>query len=113
MKTNHNNLLIYLKGINSAELEHVTDFLYNGETFITQEELKMFLETAKELQIKGLQGDLQGMGQNESETMNENNEIDDQESILDSLTGFADSFDAQDGTLDRIEENDSALNRDQ
>ena len=82
MKTNHNNLLIYLKGINSAELDHVTDFLYNGETFITQEELQMFLETAKESQTKGLQGDLQGMGKNESETMNENNEINDQETIL-------------------------------
>jgi hypothetical protein len=29
--------------------------LYNGETFIAQEELNTFLETAQELQIKGLQ----------------------------------------------------------
>ena len=75
MKTNHNNLLIYLRGVNIAELEHVTDFLYDGETFITQEELKMFLETAKELKIKGLQGDLQGIGQNESEKINKNKNL--------------------------------------
>ena len=67
MKSNHTNMLIYLKGISSVELEHVADFLYNGETFITQEELKKFLETAKELQVKGLQADLQGIGQNEPE----------------------------------------------
>ena len=27
LKTDHNNLLIYLKGISSAELKNVTDFL--------------------------------------------------------------------------------------
>merc|ERR1719186_2180076 len=45
-KTNHINLFIYLKGINRVELEHVVDFLYNGEAFIAQEELNKFLETA-------------------------------------------------------------------
>ena len=139
MKTNQNNLLIYLKGINSAELEHVTDFLYDGETFITQEELKMFLETAKELKIKGLQGYLQGIGQKESEKINENKndelqiegldddlqgivksesetingsentEIAEQECILDSLL----EFDTRDGSFDKMEENNSALNTDQ
>ena len=59
-------MLIYLKGISSAELDHVTDFLYNGEAFVTHQELKQFLETAQELQVKGLQGDLQGIGQKEN-----------------------------------------------
>jgi hypothetical protein len=58
MKTDHNNMLIYLKGTSSAELEHVLEFLYNGEANITQAELQHFLETAQDLQIKGLQGDL-------------------------------------------------------
>ena len=31
------------------------DFLYNGEVFVAQEELHTFLETAEELQVKGLQ----------------------------------------------------------
>ena len=35
--------------------------MYKGEAFITQEELKVFLETGKELQVKGLQGELQGL----------------------------------------------------
>ena len=52
-KSDHTNMLIYLKGISNADLDNVIDFLYNGEAFITQEELKMFLDTAQELQVKG------------------------------------------------------------
>ena len=59
MKSNHSNLMIYMKGVKSAELEHITDFLYNGEAFISQEDLKKFFETAQELQVKGLQGEIQ------------------------------------------------------
>ena len=59
IKTNHNNMLIYLKGISSTELGNVVNFLYNGEVFVTQDELKVFLETAQDLQIKGLQGYLE------------------------------------------------------
>ena len=55
MKTYHTNMLIYLSGISSDDLEHITDYLYNGETFINQEGLTMFLETAQELKVKGLQ----------------------------------------------------------
>ena len=55
-KTNHKNILIYLKGINRKDLENVVHFLYNGEVYVTQEELTKFLETAEELQVKGLQG---------------------------------------------------------
>ena len=54
VNTNHTNLLIYLKGISSIHLELVTEFLYNGEAFVGQEDLQKFLETAQELQIKGL-----------------------------------------------------------
>merc|ERR1719318_1970526 len=55
MKNTHTNILIYLKGINSTCLQHVTDFLYNGEAFVNQEELKIFIERAQELQVKGIQ----------------------------------------------------------
>merc|ERR1719186_1019014 len=54
-KTKFSNLVIYLKGIKSRELEYVVDFLYNGEAYVVQEALDKFLETALELQIKGLQ----------------------------------------------------------
>merc|ERR1719318_142685 len=73
LKSNHTNMLIYLKGISSAELEHVTDFMYNGEASISQEYLKKFLETAQELQVKGLQGDWQGICQNVSEEKKDTN----------------------------------------
>merc|ERR1712129_227135 len=107
IRTNHSNMLIYLKGISSAELEPVMDFLYNGEAFITQDYLTTFLGTARELQIKGLLGDLEGVGESTNEYQksaqpigeyteklieyeNYENEVD-RESILDSLEGLADS----------------------
>merc|ERR1712179_299029 len=58
LKSNHSNMLIYLKGTNSADLENVIDFIYNGEACIGEENLKQFIETGKELQIKGLVEDL-------------------------------------------------------
>merc|ERR1719357_1398032 len=54
-KCNQNNMLIYLKGISKTEIENIADFLYDGETLVTQNELATFLETAQELKIKGLQ----------------------------------------------------------
>ena len=55
LKSNYTNMLVYLKGIRKFELELVIDFLYKGQAYITQEELNLFLETGKELQVKGLQ----------------------------------------------------------
>ena len=54
LKNNQTNMLIYLKGLSKTPLEHVIDFLYKGEVYIAQEQLEEFLETGKELQIKGL-----------------------------------------------------------
>ena len=54
IKSNHSNMLVYLKGISSDKLETVIDFIYNGEVFITQDQLKLFIETGRELQIKRL-----------------------------------------------------------
>merc|ERR1719370_2521165 len=59
MKSNQANMLIYLKGINSVHLEHILDFIYNGEASVGQEELKQFLDTGKELQVKGFEAFLQ------------------------------------------------------
>ena len=55
IKSNHSNMLIYLKGIHSCELEQVLNFLYTGEAIISHEGVKVFLETAKELQVKGIE----------------------------------------------------------
>jgi len=52
---NQSNMLVYLKGISRVDLENVTNFLYNGETLVTQQDLNTFLETAQELKVTGLQ----------------------------------------------------------
>jgi len=48
-------MLVYLKGISKDELENISNFIYNGETFLPQQDLESFLETAKELKVKGVQ----------------------------------------------------------
>ena len=75
LKSNHTNMLIYLKGISSGELEQIADFLYNGETSCTQEELNKFLETGQELQVKGLQGNIHGIGQHLAEEKTPNTQV--------------------------------------
>ena len=67
LKSNQTNMLIYLKGINSVQLEHLLDFIYNGEASVGQEELKYFLETGKELQVKGFEAYVAGVGESEEE----------------------------------------------
>ena len=54
MMSNNTSMLIYLKGIGSCELQQVLNFLYTGEAVIRKEEVEPFLETAKDLQIYGL-----------------------------------------------------------
>ena len=77
LKSNHANMLIYLKGISSPQLENIIDFMYNGEVFIVNEELKVFLEASKEIQVKGLQGDLSDIGGNvhEKPVMDQHDEV--------------------------------------
>ena len=62
LRSSQVNMLIYLKGINSVQLERVLDFIYNGEASVGQEELKDFLETGNELMVKGLEGDISALG---------------------------------------------------
>merc|ERR1719210_3333605 len=64
LKSDHAKMLVYLKGIRKVQLETVIDFIYNGEAYITQKELEIFLAIGKELQVKGLQGEIQGVQEN-------------------------------------------------
>ena len=41
-RCNQNNMLIYLKGISRENLENVTNFLYNGDTLVSHQELNAF-----------------------------------------------------------------------
>ena len=56
--THHSNVLVYLKGISSCELETVLDFLYNGESSVAGNDLKVFFKMGKELQVNGLEVEL-------------------------------------------------------
>lgn len=55
----HPHPLLYMKGIKGVQLTSVVDFMYHGEVSIYQEDLNDFLMVAKELQLKGLQGNEQ------------------------------------------------------
>ena len=108
MKMDHSNLLIYLKGINNAELQHLTDFLYNGEAFIVQEELNSFLETARELQIKGINFD--SIIRERDNECKDNENLMKNEIINDATEELAHTFDIQDGTLVEVGENNHPVN---
>ena len=55
-KQKHPNLLIYMRGIKSKDLNCILDFIYHGEVNIYQEDLEGFLAIAEELGLKGLTG---------------------------------------------------------
>ena len=55
LRTNkHKHPLIYMRGMESEDLCAIIDFLYCGETNVSQENLDSFLAIAEELQLKGL-----------------------------------------------------------
>ena len=54
-KNVHTHPLLYLHGIQSVTLQHVIDYVYQGEVKICQEEIEQFLAVASDLQILGLQ----------------------------------------------------------
>ena len=53
-KQKHPNLLIYMRGFKSKDLNSLLDFIYHGEVNIYQEDLDGFLAIAEELGLKGL-----------------------------------------------------------
>ena len=50
---NHQNLLLYLKGVSAKEMESVLNFMYHGEVSVAQNDLNSFLQVAEDLQVKG------------------------------------------------------------
>ena len=55
-KSKHPHPLIYLRGVKEETLLAMTDFLYNGEANVFQENLDSFLALAEEFKLKGLTG---------------------------------------------------------
>ena len=87
LKSNQANMLIYLKGINNVQLKHLLDFIYNGETSVGQEEVNEFLETGKELQVKGFEAYQSSMGESlEKDQEIYSNEKDDKCENTDNIT---------------------------
>jgi hypothetical protein len=115
-KSKHPNPYIYLKGINRLYLEHVVDFLYNGEAFVAQEELNKFLETAQELQVKGLQSNKENEEGNQSQAGENPHEFSylqntqNDESILDSLGNLADTLNTNEFDLIQSDEFNAVVN---
>ena len=52
--TPHPSPLIYMRGINTEELQAIVDFVYCGQASVDQKDLAAFLALAAELQLKGL-----------------------------------------------------------
>ena len=46
--------ILYLRGVQSADMQAVLDFMYHGEVSVAQEELNSFLAVAEDLKVKGL-----------------------------------------------------------
>merc|ERR1712179_297988 len=57
VKSDHPNMLIYLRGIHSHHLQLILDFIYKGEVSVAEEEIKTFSESGKCLEIKGLEAE--------------------------------------------------------
>ena len=53
-KNPHSHPLLYMKGVKMSDLVSILDFIYHGETNVHQEDLEVFLATAKEMKLKGL-----------------------------------------------------------
>jgi len=56
----HPNPFMYMKGIQKDELLKIVEFLYLGEAKLAFEDFETFMETAKELKVKGLQSYING-----------------------------------------------------
>ena len=46
--------MIHLTGVTNEDLQHIVNFLYNGELRIAKENLPSFISLAEDLQIKGV-----------------------------------------------------------
>jgi len=66
----HPHPLIYMKGMKAKDLVSIIDFIYYGEVNIYQEDLRRFLNSAADLQIKGLAENL-GKEEDISKTFNQ------------------------------------------
>ena len=55
-QNNHPHPLIYMRGMNTLQMNSVVDFIYHGKVNINQDDLDDFLKLAAELDLQGLNG---------------------------------------------------------
>jgi len=96
VKNPHQHPLIYLTGIQHAQLKSILNFIYLGETEVGKDDLDSFIKTAKKLEIEGLM-DHSGEDQNkevlpkdnpsmpQTEVQVKNEPISNQDDILEEL----------------------------
>eukprot|EP00092_Neocalanus_flemingeri_P026940 GFUD01029204.1.p1 GENE.GFUD01029204.1~~GFUD01029204.1.p1 ORF type:complete len:328 (-),score=83.44 GFUD01029204.1:750-1733(-) len=53
-KNKHDHPLIYLTGVKFSDLQAILDFIYTGETEVSEGDLENLLSTASKLKVKGL-----------------------------------------------------------
>merc|ERR1712098_431226 len=54
IKVDHPNPMIFLSGFDSKVINSIMDYIYNGEVQLFQNEIDLFLDSAKKLKIEGL-----------------------------------------------------------
>ena len=70
LKNPHQHPLLYLKGVGVKTLQSILNFIYRGEAEIAQDDLEGFMNTARELKIKGLFDKYETDKKEDSETIN-------------------------------------------
>jgi len=67
----HNHPLLYLRGTTKKNVQSLLNFIYSGETQVSEEELHDFMALASSLHIQGLTGELSGVKQGKYDELNE------------------------------------------
>ena len=79
MKNPHHHPLIYLNGISNEILQSILKFLYTGQVNISKDHLNLFIKTARDLEVSGLDSSIHatnsfGVGENDGDDV-DNKEI--------------------------------------
>merc|ERR1719500_2070794 len=69
----HSHPLLYLRGTTKNTVESLLEFVYSGHTYVLQDQIKQFMEIARDFQIKGL-AEKENDEENPSKTQEMNDE---------------------------------------
>jgi len=89
----HQHPLLCLEGIGSSELNNISDYVYNGEVNIYQDDLDRFLNIAERYKLEGLLGDNK-LDNGEKNDMKNDDEM--KRSVYDTKNNLVDLIDDSD-----------------